>query len=235
MIATYDLRDKSPSYEFFFWLALVVARGATEIVIDPRTPKLKNMTPDMVIVRLHNILLPGAALAGLSSRIGHDKTQVQGSMQEFLPWVLAGGKFERLRSVKNAISCRYTVTLRKQKVATWRNSNEMAWRQFAEEIGALVIEEYAVRPIDLHDRMALYAGAQMNFGVCNGPIAMLSLTPYPVMQFVPNFSARNSQVKSGIPLESARFPWMLPSQRLVWKDDTIENLRETFHDLAMQN
>src|SRR4029077_9558000 len=96
--------------------------------------------------------------------------------------------------------------------------------QFAKEIGAILIEDYAVQPIHLHDRIALYAGAKMNFGVCNGPVAMLSLTEYPMCMFVQNASARKSQIKDRLELGQERFPWMLANQRLVWREDTIENL-----------
>jgi hypothetical protein len=236
MIAAYDLRHFSASFEFFYWLVLVKALGATRIFIDASRPKTSKMSINEIKARIYNTLIPGCALAGLSGKIKY-KFPVRGDMThsitDFRKWFMSGGKFERLQSVKEPADCRYTVTIRNHTIATNRNSNETAWRQFAEEIGAVVIEDYYVKPIDLHDRMALYAGAKMNFGVCNGPVALLSLTPYPMKMFVPTQSARNSQVKAGNELEAERFPWMLPSQRLIWREDTIENLRETVDAVAV--
>lgn len=226
MIAKYDLRHQSATFEFFNWLVLVAAKGATKIIIDKTQAKTKKIPRDMVMQRHDNILVPGCALAGLPYCRIDANPQVTGRAPELLDWVNAGNSFPRLLSVKKPVDVKYTVTLRKNPTAPCRNSNELTWRQFAKEIDAVVIEDYADKPIHLHDRMALYAGAKMNFGVCNGPVAMIGLTPYPVAMFVNSDSARNSQLKDRIALEQERFPWMLPTQRLVWKTDTIENLLE---------
>jgi len=61
----------------------------------------------------------------------------------------------------------------------------------------VVIDDYYAKPIHLHDRFALYAGAKMNFGVCNGPVFTLSLTEYPVAMFANTQSARNSNTRFG--------------------------------------
>lgn len=238
MIATYDLRDKSASFEFFYWLVLAKARGATKIIIDASQPKINKMSPAEVLRRIENTLIPGCALAGLPVKVEFHRPiyrPLKENIWDFMRWSATNSNFERLLSPKEPAWAEYTVTLRTRQKAVNRNSNEAAWRQFAREIDAVVIEDYDVRPIHLHDRMALYAGARMNFGVCNGPIAMLGLTPYPVAMFVNTQSARNNQVKSGIPLETERFPWMLSCQRLIWKEDTIENLREAFNALEMRD
>src|SRR5215475_228213 len=225
MIAVYRLCDQSPSFEFFFWLVLVVAKGATEIVVDPTNPKISKMSLDDIDLYVKSVVIPGADFAGVPIKI---KTGVQGmvcSAQEMMPWARAGGQFKRLISVKPPGKAPYTVTIRNHKRAKNRNSNVDAWRKFADEIGATVIEDYADHPLHIHDRMALYAGARMNFGVCNGPMGLLGLSPYPMISFVPNESSRNAQVKFGVELNAEKWPWMLPTQRLIWKEDTIENLR----------
>jgi hypothetical protein len=224
-VAVYRLSDQSPSFEFFFWLVLVVARGATEIVVDPSNPKTSKMSTDDIELYINSVVIPGAGFARVPISV---KTGVRGmtcSAQDLLPWVRAGGTFKRLESVIAPMKAPYTVTMRNHKRAKNRNSNAPAWRQFAQEIGAFVIEDYADDPIHIYDRMALYAGATMNFGVCNGPMGLLALSPYPLTSFVPNESSRNAQLKFGVALNDERWPWMLPTQRLVWEPDTIENLR----------
>jgi len=231
MIAVYRLSDQSPSFEFFFWLVYVVAKGATEIVIDPSNPKTSKMSVDDINTYLESVVIPGAAFAGVPIKIKAGANGIVCSAQEMLPWAKAGGQFKRLVSVKPPGKAPYTVTIRNHKRAKSRNSNVVAWRTFAEEIGATILEDYADQRLHIHERMALYAGAKMNFTVCNGPAGLLALSPYPQRMFVPNQSSCNAQLKFGVALNTERWPWMLPTQKLVWKPDTIENLRETMDEL----
>lgn len=236
MIATYRLSQRSCSFEFFSWLVMVKAMGATEVVLDIRNPKdvgrpKSPQTLDEVMQKFHTIVEPGAALAGLKSRRGRENSPLEDAEHaKFLPWFLERRKFSRLQSVKPSVKCNYTVTIRDYKFAPARNSNEDAWRRFAEEIGAVVIEDYSIKPIHLHDRFALYAGAKMNFGVCNGPVYTISLTEYPVTIYVNGKSAWNSLTKWGFE-ERAKFPWMLDNQTHVWEEDTLDNLRRNFERL----
>jgi hypothetical protein len=224
MIACYRLSDQSASFEFFLWLVLVKAKGAKEIVIDTADAKVSKMDIADVCRRLDNILVPGAALAGLPVRCGSfTNGMLTARAADLLEWTRNGKSFDRLKTVIPPGSARYTITLRRHDKAQCRNSNEVAWRQFADEIGAAVIEDYSVAPISLHDRTALYAGAKMNFGVCNGPLAMIYLSEYPATIFVPNQSSRNSLAKLGI-APGGKLPWMLPNQKMVWKDDSYQHL-----------
>ena len=168
-------------------------------------------------------MIPGVAFARVPVSV-EARPGMIGYNKDFLNWIISGGKFKRLETIQPLIPCDYTVTIRNHKRAICRNSNAPVWRQFAKEIGAIVIEDELDEPISLHYRMALYAGAIMNFGVCNGPTAMIGLTSYPLRQFIPNDSARNSVIKSWIALETECCPWMLPNQRLVWAEETIENM-----------
>jgi len=226
MIAVYRLSDQSASFEFFLWLVLVIAKGAKEIIIDPINPKTTKMSIEDINLYMESVVIPGAAFARVPISIKRNAQGMTASAQDLVPWVRAGGKFKRLESVKPPANVSYTITLRNHKRAVNRNSNIPAWREFAQEIGATIIEDYADFPIHIHDRMALYAGAKMNFGVCNGPMGLLALTPYPLMSFVPNQSSRNAQFKfGGIVPNTKQWPWMLPDQNLVWESDTIDNLR----------
>ena len=232
MIAVYRLRERLVGFEFFIWLVQVKAAGATEIVLDPSNPKRKKLWREgSVEEKFNSIVVPGSLLAGLPFRIGQHEGGLDATPREIVAQVRDGFTFDRLRTVKRPVHCDYTVTLRKNRDgAVNRDSNEDAWRRFAEEIGAVVIEDYSDKPIHLYDRMALYAGAKMNFGVCNGPIFLLSLTPYPVMQFVNSESARNHEAKWGI-YPGDNYPWMFDNQRLVWDTDTLDNLRWHFEKM----
>lgn len=232
MLATYRLSRHIASFEFFYWLVMVKAAGAGKIVFDISNPKTRKFPYEDVMERFRSIIEPGPAMAGMKYRYGNDVTPLDATASQLLNWYNAGGRFERLKSVKPAVKCEYTVTIRENPGAKSRNSHQEPWRQFAKEIGAIVIEDYYRQPIHLHDRMALYAGAKMNFGVCNGPMALLALTEHPVAMVVNTDSARNSNTRWGSKPDE-NFPWMLPNQHLIWKEDTIDNLRRTFDELCL--
>ncbi len=224
MIATYRLSKHLPSFEFFYWLVMVKADGASEIVFDISNPKTRKFPLADLQRRFHSIIEPGPALAGLPYRFGSDATQLDATASQLIAWYNSGRRFERLKSVKPPTPCKYTVTIRENLAGARARDSGPAWRQFAKEIGAIVIEDYYREPTHLHNRMSLYAGAKMNFGVCNGPLALLSLTEYPVAMFVNTESARNSNTRWGsVPGEN--FPWMYENQRLVWKSDDLNSLR----------
>jgi len=232
VIATYKLSEKLASFEFFYWLVMVQAQGATKVVFDTTNPKLKNITIEDVLRRYTSILQPGPALAGMQHFMGQAKTDVKAVARDLIPWYKAGNKFKRLMTVKQPIECKYTVTIRDNRGgAPGRNSNREVWTRFANEIDAVLIDDYYDKPIHLHDRVALYAGAKMNFGVCNGPMHMLSLTPYPMAMFVNSESARGSSIKTGLQ-ENEKLPWMLPNQHVIWKKDkNIDELLQTFKEI----
>lgn len=227
MKAIYPLSRYLTSFNFFEWLLQAEANGATEIVFDTRDPRTAKWSRQTVMRRFASICLPGPALIGLSHSIGtegHDiATPGGGPLVAF--WK-SGRRFKRLRSVKPAGTDRYTVTLRKTERSPLRDSDEPVWREFAEEIGARVIPDYDVEPIHLHDRMALYAGAEMNFFVSNGPGVLCSFTEYPCMLFNTRH-ARESLIGDGM-REGEQYPWMLPNQRAIWEQATPEALRRHF-------
>jgi hypothetical protein len=228
MIATYDLSKDIASFEFFNWLVMVQAGGATEIVFNASNPKTRKFSYEQTITRFRTIIEPGPALAGLPYRLGRDPSNLKAIASQLLPWFKAGNQFTRLQSVKPPEIGRYkyTVTIRDNLTAKARNSSD-AWYRFASEIGACILEDWRCDPVHLHDRMALYAGAKMNFGVCNGPIHLLSLTSYPVQMWVNTDSARNGQMRWGMQ-PGQKYPWMLPNQTMVWQEDNLDNLRRAF-------
>jgi hypothetical protein len=220
-----------PSFEFFNWLVMVQADGADEIVFDVSAPKTRKFNLESVHRRFASILQPGPALAGLPSRIGNDESRFSATPSDLLLWIKSGRTFTRLQTVKPPVQCEFTITIRANSDnltgPKGRDSNRDAWLKFADEIGAIIIDDYSVMPIHLHDRFALYAGARMNFGVCNGPLHVCSLSTYPVMMFVQSVSAYDSQIRWGLQ-HGENYPWMLPHQRIIWEEDKLENIRRAF-------
>lgn len=224
MKALYELSRRIPGFDFFIWQAMQIAGGATEIVFDTRNPRTNRWPEATVMERFRSILQPGPALAGLRCSEGTVGKQFGGYTQpELIKLVRGGLKVSRLRSVLPVGTEKYTVTLRKEGRMPERNSNDSAWRTFAREIGARVIEDYEVEQIHLHERMALYAGAEMNFFVTNGPVMLCFLSEYPAM----GFDVQNSPPQGIEP--GGQYPWLLPDRhRQIWEKDELPTIWKHF-------
>lgn len=216
--ALYDLSRRTTTYDYFTWQAIVQSHGADEIVFNTASGWYTSKYPaEECKRRFENYILPGPMLSGLPARIGRDG--VDYGTHNYRD--LFGRDFRRFKSPLPPRSERYTVTLRQTERNAHRNSDVDLWRRFAKEIGAYVIEDHSVVPITLYDRMALYAGAEMNFGVTNGPMALLYFTDYPMAMF----DAQNSKSWElhGITV-GGQIPWCRENQRLIWKKPTLEML-----------
>lgn len=226
MKALYALSRHIAGFDFYPWLVMQAGHGARNIVFDIRNPKTNRWSADAVMRRFESILRPGPALLGLSCSIGTEGTQLSGYTQgELVRLCRRGFKVPRLKSVLPPGKERYTVTLREEGRIPERNSNLEAWRTFAAEIGARVIEDYEVEPIHLHERMALYAGAEMNFFVTNGPVMLCFLSEYPAMGFDVNISP---MTKSGVPFGDG-YPWLLPDRhRQIYETADLPTIRKHF-------
>lgn len=229
----YDLSTELLSFDFYGWLVRVKALGATSITFDTAPRPIKPWPPEVFRERFNSIVAPGPALAGLPSCEGIHGMRLNPGCSRLghLVYAATTMKLPRLKSVLPPANTRYTVTLRQQsRKSAFRNSNEPAWRKFADEINALVIEDYDVKPIGLHERMALYAGAEMNFGVSNGPMVMCELSPYPCMSFAWGRGSDQLEVmrKYGMP-HGSNAPWCGHNQFRFWEPDDIDTIRRAFH------
>lgn len=230
MLARYDLCFEHPTFDFFGWGVMAKARGATVIAINEEIP-------DDRLERINSIIIPGADLLGLPiiRDTGGDRCLDAGfdrwKLRHLVTFTRAGNKFERLKA-KSVGSVKYTVTLRHSIKSPYRDSNRQLWLNFAKQIGAWVIEDWYDVPISLHDRMALYAGARMNFGVWSGPMFLLTLTSYPCI--ITNWGVDEPVkiMKSGITVGRSP-PWLASNQRTLWAHATPNNLREAFMDWKM--
>lgn len=237
MRALYDLSKYVASFNFMEWLVQAHARGATKVVFDIRNIKAKKWPLDVTRERFYSILQPGPALIGLpqetydGSRAGEDtraRNIAEPGGRAIVEFWKAGGRFKRLATVKpSPRNVRYTVTLRATQRSPTRDSDTEAWTRFARDIGALVIPDYDKYKIHLHDRVALYSQAEMNFFVSNGPGVLCSMTEYPCMMF-DTHHAYGSFRADGLAWGD-QYPWMLQNQRAIWEEATYDNIARHFN------
>lgn len=227
--ALYDLETRITTYDFFTWMLVMQAKGAREIVFKVNKFNDRKWSAGEARQRFENYIRPGPDLAGLPSRIGFDGDGGGGHMVQ----ELMERPFQRLRSVFPAGAHRFTVTLRRCWHNKRKNSDEGVWRKFAELIGAHVIEDYDERPMGLYERVSLYAGAQMNFGVPNGPITLCTMTPYPVTIFCDPETTAGGFAAHDIRI-GEQFPYALPNQRLVWEQATVDGLMREFKAMGFK-
>lgn len=229
MRVVYRLSDRVAGFDYFSWLIMERSRGATEIVLDTRNPATRKWSADKVAQRIESILAPGPALAGMRCSFGEigDMGPTEGYCGPLVALAKTGAVLPRLKSVKLAGGARYTITMRNEERAPSRNSDPKVWGEFAKEIGALIIPDYGDAPIHLHDRMALYAGAEMNFFVTNGPVMLGFLSEYPTM----GFDVAESPPKHvGLDWQNGeKYPFLLPQHRQFYERPTAEFIRERFY------
>lgn len=225
MIVRYALKHRIAGFDFFAWLVCQKAAGATEVVLDPTGAKTDKFALSQVMRRFESIIVPGVALMGLPSRIGQDGGEVPGAQQDLLALAKLG-PIPRLKSVLPPGKERYTVTLRNFERWPHRNSKKKDWRTFADEIGARVIPDYEDKPIHLHERMALYAGAEMNFFVTNGPVILCFLSEYPAMSFDVQ---QSPMIPIGIPM-GGQYPFLRENKhRQIYEPGELSVIRKHFY------
>jgi len=234
MRALYDTARYLTSFNFFEWLVQAEADGATDVVFDIRHIRNDKWPLEIALKRFWSICEPGPALAGMGCEVIMNGSSPAGALdfgkpggERIVAFWKSGRRFKRLRSVEKPAHYEYTITLRNTQRAPGRNSDAAVWQDFADLIGALVIPDYEDAPLRLHDRMAFYAGARMNFFVSNGPGILCSFTEYPCMMFNTHHAA-GSLEGDGINGWGAQYPWMLANQRAIWEEATPESLRRHF-------
>ena len=139
-----------------------------------------------------------------------------------------------------------TLTMR-ETYTDARNSNRPAWdefRKYATYKGYWVVTipdtERAGRgeplggiaAINPDVRLALYEGAAMNLGVNNGPLSLCWYTDCPHLTFkmvTPGWPSTEQSFfeRQGFPVGS-QYPLSRADQKLIWQDDTFENIRNAF-------
>lgn len=253
--ALYDLATARPTYNFCVWLERVWQEGYRKVAIRPG-PKQgfqrKRFPPVQSHERrfmLENVMLPAIPRFGLTLTDGGEWLE-DFSFRRVVENYRGGlgirhpeASVKARQLVSSWVRRPYiTVTLRETPKHPERNSNMEAWCGFIAEaesrINVCVVPDtenantgcgWAAINLDL--RLALYEGAEMNFGVANGPTSMLYLmaAPYCVFkQIVPTVSPMTEKgwrKTAGLSI-GEQFPWAGERQRMMWQDDTPEALAD---------
>lgn len=220
--ALYDLSLKLNTYDYFTWQVLAAYAGFQKVSFRNDNIISRKWPVDESIKRFNNYLFPGPKLSGLEVDQLGKGDRYDGSFKLYDLALLP--KFPRLKTVLPPSNEKYTVTLRQSPYKPFKNSEIAVWREFAQKIGAYIIEDAAVKPISLYERMALYAGAKMNYGVPNGcSSGLLILTEYPMMIFCDPLMTAKGWAGHHI-FEGDQVPFALPTQKLVWHKPTLEDL-----------
>ncbi len=157
---------------------------------------------------------------------------------------------------KNGIVDPLVITLREASHHSQRNSDLSAWLIFAfkrERAGEKVIfvrdterateplgefTTYPIASLDVRVRCALYERARCNLFVANGPIALAYFGIRPFLIFKPITDDEYTPASEawwrhnvGV-APGEQYPWSLPTQRIVWEDDTLKNIEKAWADLS---
>ena len=239
--ALYDLGKHPTTFDFAAWAVIARTHGADHVqfiyeghIADWKYPQ------HTAWKRFGNIILPICTLAGLKFSVGR---RIEGL---HLPYLIGDvetmykklGRVELLKPVALPTQSGYvTVTLRESFRTRYRNSNIPAWQQFVEYVErrgkeVIVLPECEQSPIDLIHRMTLYAGADMNLGVNNGPmtLCLYSAAPYIMLNMMPvnNTGEKTYDMERllrgcGFP-PGSQFSFRTDKQQIVWEPDTFDNI-----------
>ena len=227
-IALYDLSNRPATFDIFTFLALASTCGARHVRFVLGGWKKKNYSVESAQRRFESIVEPAVALYGMDYSIGERAGVEYSHMIDKL--LIAHREHGSINKMRFTVEPKQyvTVTLRKSRT-TARDSNEAEWLSFAKRHKAIVIRDYDERPLELADRVKLYAGARMNFFVNNGPaiLGILSEIPYLIMRYIGDaecvMASPEQMAKLGI-TPGFQYPWANEYQRLSYLPDTAENI-----------
>ncbi len=250
MRAVYHLGKYPTTYDFASWACYARTMGEDHVhfIIDGPIAHWK-YSEDIAWKRWATILLPLCRLAGLTYSVGG---VMQGNEYPYLPGKLNSlykekGSIEKLKSTRDyGKTGHVTITLRDSFRNRYRNSNREAWGRAEKWLSGkgyqvAVFPECEQSPIDLELRMSIYASAQMNLGIANGPMSLclFSEAPYISLNQTPEvppgevvqYDQKRLLEKQGFP-PGSQFAFRNERQKLVYEPDSFENIVRHFE--AMQ-
>lgn len=238
----YDLSRRPASFDAVTCMATAKTLGADHVrFVLGRGWKPKNYADPQE--RFRSIVEPAARLWGMGYSVGEPEGV---EVSHFFPAAVKAYQQQgRIAKIPVAVEDRgyLTITLRNSRTPA-RNSKDAEWLKFAERQRALgqkvlILPDYDERPLDLDDRMRLYAGASMNFFVINGPVTLCvhSEAPYLCMRTIgceQSGSTSPSFMKSIGITPGFQFPWANARQRLSYADDTCESIEREWAAMSEQ-
>jgi hypothetical protein len=152
------------------------------------------------------------------------------------------------------------ITLR-ETYTEGRNSNLKEWGKFADHVYkdndvvfirdtakwnddirgnyGICFPTFPIASIDLDIRLALYQHAKINFSVGGGPTILLHYSQdIPYRTFKMAYGGYKSSsvdflTEMGFP-PGSQFPWHSKDQKIVWEDDTFDNLRREYDQWILE-
>lgn len=228
MRAYWDCLTKPPTFDFIPWLAIVKTIGVDEIVFDVSRGFQAKKFPESVAKHMYeNVQQPACEIWGIPFSEGSRKDGdiTPGYLSTDVVETYSKYGFLSMPDMPVGEPVGYTVTIRDSIRNKSRNSNRKAWERFADEIGAIVIEDAYKVPITMEKRWRLYANAKMNFFHSNGPMVLCFFSEAPYTAFTPPWA--DTTWPQGITREY-QFPWKNENQSIVWKDDSYQNIINEF-------
>ena len=229
-VLLYDLANRPASYDVVTCIAASIPLGIKHVRFVYGKWKPKNYTLEQAEGRWRSIVEPAPSLFGLTysigERFGIEVPHILRAATEVYKKTGRIGKIPLKCEPKDYV----TLTLRKSRNPE-RDSREEDSLRFAKNCDrkVVIIRDYEERPIDIYDRMRLYANAYLNLMVINGPITLClhSDAPYVCMRTIgcekSGSTSPESSKANGIS-PGFQFPWATEKQKLSYLDDTEENL-----------
>lgn len=242
----YDLSNRPASFDFVTCMATATTMGAKHVrFVLNRGWKPKNYSIESARERYRSIVEPAVALWGVDYSVG-ERDGIEYS--HFFPAAMAAFKDKGfIRKIPCKVEDRgyITITLRSSPGRTpARDSKAEEWKIFAERqrakgVKVIVLQDYDEMPLELADRMRLYAGAHMNFFVINGPVTLCihSEAPYLCMRTIgcDNSGSTSPAYMQRIGIAPGfQFPWANGKQRLSYLDDTCENIEAEYESMMQE-
>lgn len=239
-ILNYDLGFRPASFDFVTCLSTAKALGIKHVRFVLGRWKKKNYTLEQAEERYRSIVEPAVALFGLTYSVGDPAgIPVSHFFTAALEVYKKTGKTGKI--IVPCVAKDYvTVTLRKSRNPE-RDSKEDEWLKWAAQCNrkVIILRDYDERPLDLADRMQLYAGAYMNLMVINGPLTLCihSDAPYISMRTIGcerSGSTSPSFMKQLGITNGFQFPWANARQKLSYLDDTVENIEAEYRAITQE-
>ena len=223
MKAYYDLSARPATFDFITFMVTAMSLGATEIVFDvSKGFQKKKFSEDIARQMYEMVLQPACELWGIRFSEGTEGDFSPGHHVTDLVEAWEKTKSLPIPAFEPRAGHVYTITLRDSIRNRHRNSNRAAWERFASEVNAHIIDDAYIAPISMFERFRIYNGAMMNYFTNNGPSVLCMFTRLHYVSFntKASFSSWPHPIRPGF-----QFPWANQHQRIVWNDDTYENIR----------
>lgn len=246
--AIYDLSKMPTTFDFATWAVNARSHGCNHVhFIVTNGMAANKYSAATGWKRFGNILIPLCAIAGLDFSVGGNSTGAQftyktGDVCEFYK---ENGFIEKLKPTYRLDDSGYcTITLRESFRNKWRDSDIPEWQKFKAYLEShgkrvVMLGDCEIAPLDVEYRMALYAGAEMNYGVSNGPhvLCHLSDSPYITINMNPPNTTGKGYTIPAI-MDWHKFPigsqynFRNDRQMLVYERDTFENILAAHEEMA---